>query len=164
MSKGLKDIIAALSQNEEYSKYTYVGKNYTKQDLIDDLLALRANYPYTIGDFKRQMDNEISIDAVMKSAIHKGKGKAAKARAAKVERLIDRGGSRCFYCGRELERNEITIEHLKAKANGGGSGLNNLKISCKPCNVKVGNLSVKEKMKLSYTSDEGFIVNYSDYT
>lgn len=164
MSKTLKDIIEILSSNKIGLDCTYVGENYTKRNLIDDLFALRANYPYTQGDFKQQMDNEVSVSPSLKKAVSKGR----KARTAKVKKLIERDGNKCFYCDKDLKIKEITIEHLKATSKGGGNGLKNLKISCLRCNVRAGNLDVSEKLKLRFSYmeplPEGFASEYSDYT
>lgn len=58
--------------------------------------------------------------------------------------LINRDGTRCRYCKKNLRRNEITIEHLTPKGRGGSNKLSNLAISCAPCNNDKADLTDEE--------------------
>jgi len=164
MNKTLKEIVEILSANKTGLNCTYVGKNYTKQDLIDDLFALRAIYPYFKDDFKHQSNIDLKVKEGYKT-------KTEKRRDA----IVKRDGSNCFYCGVLMDINEMTIEHLKAKSNGGKNNLKNLKVAHYRCNVEAGSLSVADKIKLRMKThplftpkkvqeDNGFILDYSDYT
>ena len=53
------------------------------------------------------------------------------------EYLLEKFGRKCFYCGAKdvpLEK-----EHILPKAKGGTNRVDNLTISCKPCNIEKGN-------------------------
>lgn len=59
--------------------------------------------------------------------------------------LINRdGGLYCHYCGIEVIRtiktasNQATIDHIKPKAKGGKTELDNLVIACRDCNQEKG--------------------------
>jgi len=48
-----------------------------------------------------------------------------------------------------METGEISLEHIQALSNGGPKWkLHNLALAHKDCNVKAGNLSIEEKMRM----------------
>ncbi len=51
---------------------------------------------------------------------------------------------RCFYCKRVLLFEESTLDHVIAKAKGGSNGIDNLVLSCMPCNNKKGDMDQAE--------------------
>ncbi len=67
-------------------------------------------------------------------------------RDAVVIALADRDGDRCWYCGCSFdERDEggsrrLTIDHVEPVAGGGGSSLENLRLCCRTCNRRKGQL------------------------
>lgn len=44
------------------------------------------------------------------------------------------GAKNCYYCGRELKREEKTIDHKLPVSKGGTNNMNNLVICCQHCN------------------------------
>ena len=44
----------------------------------------------------------------------------------------------CVYCGGIYEKNELTIDHVKPRSNGGDSSLRNLVPACRKCNKDKG--------------------------
>lgn len=60
--------------------------------------------------------------------------------------LAIRDGKECWFCGVELEKDQLTVEHLLSFSHGGSDNLNNLVLACKPCNKEVGNGSVAQKV------------------
>lgn len=44
----------------------------------------------------------------------------------------------CAYCGKELQRNELTIDHIIPRAQNGKNTWENWVTSCKPCNCIKG--------------------------
>jgi hypothetical protein len=65
-----------------------------------------------------------------------------------IDRLIFAQGGLCFFCRGPLPRSEASIEHLVAKANGGGNGDDNCVVCCKSLNRLLGSLSLKEKVQI----------------
>ena len=63
--------------------------------------------------------------------------------------LLERDGCNCFYCGKELKE-DITIEHLISRVNGGKNKTGNLVLSHKKCNQFAGNKSVASKVKVAF--------------
>lgn len=57
-------------------------------------------------------------------------------------------GGLCFFCKQPLSREEASIEHLHATANGGGNGEANCVACCKSINSLLGSMSVKEKFQV----------------
>lgn len=47
-------------------------------------------------------------------------------------------GGVCFYCHKPVKPDELTIDHADPRAVGGATDLQNLLISCRPCNVEKG--------------------------
>lgn len=41
----------------------------------------------------------------------------------------------CYLCGRDLTVEQITLDHVKPKAAGGGNSSDNLRICCRRCNM-----------------------------
>ena len=58
--------------------------------------------------------------------------------------VFSRSNGKCSYCGAKAEE----IDHIVAKSNGGTNSASNLTASCRACNEKKSNLSLKEFGKL----------------
>lgn len=71
-----------------------------------------------------------------------------KKRASRVRTLRSRDGSECFYCGVDMESDEITLEHLLSVGDGGTSNLANLVLAHRLCNEMAADLPVIAKVKL----------------
>ena len=67
-------------------------------------------------------------------------------RDAIVIALADRDGDRCWYCGCRFDEGEVggsrtlTLDHVEPVAGGGGSSLDNLRLCCRTCNQRKGQL------------------------
>lgn len=64
------------------------------------------------------------------------------------EKLVERDGTCCFFCGKEME-DDITLEHLIALSCGGKNNLSNMVLSHKECNEAVKNMPISDKVKLA---------------
>jgi hypothetical protein len=62
-----------------------------------------------------------------------------------LERLLYAQGDDCFFCKRPLAKADASVEHLVAKAKGGGNGDDNCVVCCKAMNALFGSMSLKEK-------------------
>ena len=62
----------------------------------------------------------------------------------KLDRLMLAQRNRCFFCELPLTREEASIEHLHAVANGGSDDLENCVACCKAMNSLLGNLPLKD--------------------
>jgi len=62
------------------------------------------------------------------------------------QQLIERDGSKCFFCFGEMRHGDVTIEHLLALSLGGKNHVDNLALAHGVCNSKAGNLPVLDKL------------------
>lgn len=60
-----------------------------------------------------------------------------------------RDGWRCAYCDRRVNRRTRHIDHSVSVANGGTDHLNNLRLSCTPCNLFKGALNAREFRRIA---------------
>jgi len=65
---------------------------------------------------------------------------------AKKNGIILRDGDKCKYC--EVVGLELTLDHIIPASKNGGNGLDNLVLSCKPCNTLKADLSMEEFLKV----------------
>ncbi len=63
---------------------------------------------------------------------------------ADKEYVSVRDGWRCTYCGKRVTRRTRHIDHSVSRVNGGTNHLNNLRLSCAPCNLSKGPLNSRE--------------------
>lgn len=55
----------------------------------------------------------------------------------------------CQYCGKTYKKNELTVDHIVPRAQGGKSSWMNITTACKPCNSKKADKTLEESgMKL----------------
>jgi 5-methylcytosine-specific restriction endonuclease McrA len=62
--------------------------------------------------------------------------------AVDVEQLIERDGPRCVWCGRELWRRDLTLDHVVPRSRGGHMTPENALLACRPCNRRRGSKPV----------------------
>src|SRR4051794_35501480 len=55
-----------------------------------------------------------------------------------VEQLIERDGPACVWCGRELWRRDLTLEHVVPRSRGGHATPENAVVACRSCNRRRG--------------------------
>ena len=60
----------------------------------------------------------------------------------KVEQLIERDGPSCVWCGRELWRRDLTLEHVVPRSRGGHMTAENAVVACRSCNKRRGSRPV----------------------
>jgi len=71
----------------------------------------------------------------------------ARIPAAVKKLVLRRTDSRCWYCGAELSRlgeMSFEIDHVLPIAKGGTNDPSNLVASCRACNQKKGDMTLKE--------------------
>jgi 5-methylcytosine-specific restriction endonuclease McrA len=59
-----------------------------------------------------------------------------------VEELIERDGPECVWCGRELWRRDLTLEHVIPRSRGGHLVAENAVVACRSCNKRRGSKPV----------------------
>jgi F0F1-type ATP synthase delta subunit len=77
--------------------------------------------------------------------------------SSQLEKLLFSQGEKCFFCKKKLAKNEASIEHLVAKANGGSNVNNeNCVACCKEVNSLLGSLSLKQKIEIILNQEGNF--------
>ena len=56
----------------------------------------------------------------------------------KRNRIFDRDGYRCIYCGEQLPAEELTLDHVQPRVRGGDRSEGNLVTACMACNTLKG--------------------------
>lgn len=76
-----------------------------------------------------------------------------------ANKIIERDGFRCKYCGCPLDAETYTIDHIKPISIGGGDDESNLALSCRSCNSSKGALipdsieQIREMIGVTYSAD-----------
>ena len=74
-------------------------------------------------------------------------GRRRSRRPPEVTALLARDGDSCFLCRQPLG-DDITVDHLVPVTAGGPNHLANMALAHKACNLRMGHLSVMEKIAL----------------
>jgi hypothetical protein len=59
-----------------------------------------------------------------------------------VDQLIERDGPVCVWCGREVWRRDLTLEHVVPRSRGGHATPENALVACRACNRRRGSRPV----------------------
>jgi 5-methylcytosine-specific restriction endonuclease McrA len=80
------------------------------------------------------------------SVVANVKAAMAKAIRREMKKLLFAGRERVPYCfcHRELTRQEATLEHIRPQSRGGPTEIENLTISCQPCNSERGEMGYEK--------------------
>jgi hypothetical protein len=73
-----------------------------------------------------------------------------------LQRLLLHQGQRCFFCDQPIPEGEASVEHLAALSNGGPKEDENCVVCCKALNSALGNLSIKEKLRVVLAQRSAF--------
>ena len=107
--------------------------------LVKGAATLLSSYP---GLFVRSVSVEYPAPAVI---VSRGRLRRKKqtARFSRVG-VYRRDEYRCQYCGEPFEADELTLDHVNPKCNGGKLTWDNSVAACKPCNQRKGGRTPKE--------------------
>jgi hypothetical protein len=73
----------------------------------------------------------------------------SKQKQSKKHQLIDEYGACCWWCGKSISIDMLTIEHLRPKSRGGSNSLENLRLASLTCNRSRGNSLFPPGVKLN---------------
>jgi hypothetical protein len=65
-----------------------------------------------------------------------------------IDRLLFAQGGMCFFCQQPLSSGDASVEHLVATSNGGSNAADNCVACCKALNALMGNMSLKDKIRV----------------
>lgn len=132
--------------------YHYDGEVCRVQELLDGSVRWigSSHAHYHLFELGRE------CPALKTKTVSKSQRKRQRKRGSLLNRIIERDGRECFYCGKHVDHGEETIEHLlpqsAAKHHPGTlyvvNDIRNLVLAHHLCNHKAGELSVVEKVKL----------------
>ncbi|MCW1431371.1 HNH endonuclease [Novosphingobium sp. JCM 18896] len=110
-------------------------------------------YTGASAEHYRAFINGVFMPVNVKEAERQSGNLKAKAnriqKPAKIrQKLRERDGRDCWFCGVEMTPFEETIEHLIPKSDEGTNSLSNLVLAHQPCNQRAGSLSLAEKIAL----------------
>ena len=123
--------------------------------------VIRFRAGHAIAIVYRKATGQLTYDGVARAALNafvsqgswtagvatKRKKPNAIRRGAVIDALIQRDGDCCFLCRKPLGE-DITEEHLVPIATGGPHHIANKALAHKACNLRMGHLSVMEKIAL----------------
>lgn len=72
------------------------------------------------------------------------------------------GKTECYYCGKTVSEDEITIDHIYPQDFGGPTISDNMLPSCSKCNVQKGNLDIRQYQKYLKAKKEGNLKEYKE--
>lgn len=87
---------------------------------------------------ERDLDEQVRVRR--ESCEELGGGKSPRRQSVQsdfwlVYRLMEQQNRRCFWCCRLLVGEKFHIDHVHPLARGGSNELENLRVSCTPCNL-----------------------------
>ncbi|MBA2244538.1 MAG: HNH endonuclease [Gemmatimonadetes bacterium] len=65
---------------------------------------------------------------------------SGRGRAALRQRILERDGYRCVYCGQHYPGDHLTLDHVEPRLRGGDWSEGNLVSACCDCNARKGSL------------------------
>jgi hypothetical protein len=60
------------------------------------------------------------------------------AKPSRKQRVLERHGNRCVYCGKTYDPLELTLDHVQPRVRGGDHSEGNLVACCTGCNTAKG--------------------------
>ena len=88
------------------------------------------------GDFIRTVNRAIRVPRVIVLQLYDRIPKT-KVRFSR-HNIYMRDSNTCQYCGRELPRAELNLDHVVPRAQGGRTSWENVATACAPCNLRKG--------------------------
>ena len=74
----------------------------------------------------------------------------------KRQQIFARDAFRCVYCGEVHPPEELTLDHVQARARGGDRSAGNLVTACEGCNVRKGRRRLAEFLADDSRARENF--------
>lgn len=74
-----------------------------------------------------------------------------------LDRLMFAQGNQCFFCNMPLPKSEASVEHLVPSSRSGSNSDDNCVACCKAINNLLGNMSLKEKIRVVLNQNSKFV-------
>ena len=105
---------------------------------FSDWAELSAAEHDSVGTIDRRI--RIPRVLVLSAYEHLPKGRVRFSRL----NIYSRDGDTCQYCGHKLARNELNLDHVIPRSQGGKTSWENVVCSCVPCNLRKGGRTPEE--------------------
>ena len=112
-----------------------------------EVSEFRREYEPDQHDWVRTVRTEIAVPRIIRLFGYD----RLPAQRVKLNRrnLFARDRSQCQYCGSHFTTNELTLDHVTPRTQGGGDTWENLVCACVPCNARKGGRTPEQaRMKL----------------
>jgi 5-methylcytosine-specific restriction endonuclease McrA len=109
--------------------------SYDFNDWVEVSLA-KANFEPELHDWIRTVRFQVAVPKIIRLLIYEKLPRAE----VKLNRrnLFARDQNRCQYCGKRFACNELSLDHVTPRSQGGGTSWENVVCACVKCNVKKG--------------------------
>lgn len=111
----------------------YIRKH---NNIFDNIVIVDENGEQIPSSYKRKFTKE-QLETLGKINTHNFK-RIIIPKTTK-EKVYENGNGVCAICGKPIERNDFTIDHIIPLSRGGSNDLENLQIACHDCNELKGN-------------------------
>lgn len=101
--------------------------------------------------------NRFITDPLVRVVLEERHRGSSSYRRTKRQMLIERDGSKCHWCSRQLQTKEptkhdyATLDHIVPHSLGGSLALDNLVLACVPCNSERGHEQSRLPLKIKNT-------------
>lgn len=111
--------------------------------------AQRINDPGRHREYDRRSYEKHREVVIQRKIVLNGKRRAwmhgiTDVSDVRLDDLIERYGTACYLCGKELERSQMTRDHVVPLTRGGSHTLENVRIACMSCDARKGNYLLSE--------------------
>jgi 5-methylcytosine-specific restriction endonuclease McrA len=77
----------------------------------------------------------------------------------KRDRVFERDGHRCVYCGLVFAADELSVDHVEPRVRGGDHSAGNLVTACRGCNTLKGQRRVSDFLRESEVARTNFFTH-----
>lgn len=135
------------SEHGHYARFSSTDALYKTENREEaSVFPNRDSAIYTLKKCAVKLNNYYVINRETGEIAYRSKGKE-KRKSIPVETrkiIYKQSGGRCAICGKQIDFNEMELDHINPVSLGGNSSQSNLQCCCVPCNRMKGNLPPEE--------------------
>lgn len=135
------------SEHGHYARFSSTDALYKTENREEaSVFPNRDSAIYTLKKCAVKLNNYYVINRETGEIAYRSKGKE-KRKSIPVETrkiIYKQSGSRCAICGKQIDFNEMELDHINPVSLGGNSSQSNLQCCCVSCNRMKGNLPPEE--------------------
>ena len=135
------------SEHGHYARFSSTDALYKTENREEaSVFPNRDSAIYTLKKCAVKLNNYYVINRETGEIAYRSKGKE-KRKSIPVETrkiIYKQSGGRCAICGKQIDFNEMELDHINPISLGGNSNQSNLQCCCVSCNRMKGNLPPEE--------------------